>query len=190
VFLDAKKERPELVTITNTPIPFSSGPYAGSSLTPDFALSTRTSNSGVKYSIFVESAYAQPLKDLKIVAKKHLTLPEVACVIGINFHTPSLNSPSASTAVPPISYESFQAEAPVSIKGGVMFRGTRWAPPINRIEMTAWLKRKDTASYILFHLPEVPKQSRPQLTSIEDVTWVAFSRTRPKKNKSSRDEIK
>lgn len=163
--MEAKRGRPEFVSITNTPIPFSSGPHTGSTLTPDFAFGKVTSDAGPQYSIIVESALSQPLKDLEKTAEKHLTRPEVACVIGLNFVTPSFNYPDPSpTSLPRLAFPDFRAAAKVSLRGGVEFRGVKWAPPIDRIEMIIWFKKQGTVSqylvsFFLHTLFKVPLRS-------------------------------
>ncbi|KAF7372528.1 hypothetical protein MVEN_00114900 [Mycena venus] len=142
---DATKARPQFVSETNTPIPFISGPHKGGSITPDFAFGKNTSSDDTLYSIIVESAFRQSPKNLEETATKHLTCPEVACVIGLNFDTPSFTYPSPSpTPVPDLSFNDLKAGAKVSLRGGVKFRGTTWAPPIKGIQLTIWFKKQGT----------------------------------------------
>ncbi|KAJ7799928.1 hypothetical protein B0H14DRAFT_2901702 [Mycena olivaceomarginata] len=125
--LAAAEHDPRFVWETNTPVPFRSGPHTGSTLTPDFA------------------ALSQSSKDLNETAAKHLTRPEVACVIGLEFTTPTFLYPKPSpTPLKRLSFSDFKARATVSLLGGVEFERFKWAPPIQRIEMTIWFKKQGT----------------------------------------------
>ncbi|KAF8127781.1 hypothetical protein K438DRAFT_1888925, partial [Mycena galopus ATCC 62051] len=145
--LEATKARSQFVWETNTPIPFTSGPHKGGAITPDFAFGKDTSNDDTLYSIIVESAFTQSPKKLEEAAAKHLTRPEVACVIGLNFDTPSFTYPSPSpTPVPDLSFDGFKAGAKGSLRDGIEFRGTTWAPPIKGIQLTIWFKKQGTVA--------------------------------------------
>ncbi|KAJ6464600.1 hypothetical protein DFH09DRAFT_1488906 [Mycena vulgaris] len=81
--------------------------------------------------------------DLNETAAKHLTRPEVACVIGLEFTTPTFLYPKPSlTPLKRLTFSEFQARATISLLGGVEFERFKWAPPIRRTEMTVWFKKQ------------------------------------------------
>ncbi|KAJ6474750.1 hypothetical protein C8R45DRAFT_1217199 [Mycena sanguinolenta] len=132
----------EFVTVTNTAIPFSDGPYVGQNRTPDFAFGRVTSD-GPEYSIVVESALFQSTDKLNKIAEMHLTRSEVACVIGLNFLTSAFNYPSPSpTPFTTLKFSAFKDAATVSLQDGVKYDGHTWAPSIRGIEMIIWAKER------------------------------------------------
>ncbi|KAJ6591991.1 hypothetical protein B0H10DRAFT_2090392, partial [Mycena sp. CBHHK59/15] len=132
----------KFVTVTNTAIPFSAGPYVGQNLTPDFAFGRATSN-GPEYSIVLESALSQSRDKLNNVAEMHLTRPEVVCVIDLNFLTSAFSYPPPSPArLTSVTFSAFKAAATVSLQDGVNYEEYTWAPPIRGIEMIIWAKEQ------------------------------------------------
>lgn len=153
----------EFVTVTNTAIPFSAGPYVGQNLTPDFAFGRATSD-GPEYSIVLESALSQSRDKLNNVAEMHLT-PEVACMIGLNFLTSAFSYPPPSpTRLTSVTFSAFKAAATVSLQDGVNYEEYTWAPPIRGIEMIIWAKEQGQVSpylvVLFFPNANEPRRSR------------------------------
>ncbi|KAJ6468722.1 hypothetical protein C8R45DRAFT_1218625 [Mycena sanguinolenta] len=115
----------EFVTVMNTTIPFSDGPYVGQNRTPDFAFGRSTDK-------------------LNKIAEMHLTRSEVACVIGLNFLTSAFNYPSPSpTPFTSLKFSAFNDAATVSLQDGVEYDGYTWAPSIRGTQMIIWAKEQD-----------------------------------------------
>ncbi|KAJ6609656.1 hypothetical protein B0H10DRAFT_2225789 [Mycena sp. CBHHK59/15] len=80
---------------------------------------------------------------LNNVAEMHLTRPEVACVIGLNFLTSAFSYPPPSpTRLTSVTFSAFKAAATVSLQDGVNYEEYTWAPPIRGIEMIIWAKEQ------------------------------------------------
>jgi hypothetical protein len=150
VFLEAKKKDSTLISATNTAIPFE-GEYQGDTSIPDFALGRKTSD-GEKYHIIIEAAYSQTAKKLENVAAKHLTRPDVACVIGLDFTSPQFHYPPTSpTPVQPLTQSAFihaTSRSP-DLLGAVTIGNTTWAPAIKRIVVTIWMQRDSVSWFIV-----------------------------------------
>ncbi|KAJ7306701.1 hypothetical protein DFH08DRAFT_902025, partial [Mycena albidolilacea] len=146
VFLEAKKKDSTLISATNTAIPFE-GEYQGDTSIPDFALGRKTSD-GEKYHVIIEAAYSQTAKKLENVAAKHLTRPDVACVIGLDFTSPQFHYPPTSpTPVQPLTQSAFihaTSRSP-DLLGAVKIGNTTWAPAIKHIVVTIWMQRDSPA---------------------------------------------
>ncbi|KAF7366008.1 hypothetical protein MVEN_00476700 [Mycena venus] len=143
----------QFVGDTNIDIPL---PGSNTTTTPDFAFGKIGANSTTVYPIIVESAYSQSPKRLEEKANKHLTRPEVACVVGLDFTTPTFDAPKTCplAGAKGMSQPEFNVAADAVDKsplGPIKVGNDVWAPAIERIELAMWCKKPGTLEPIQYN---------------------------------------
>jgi hypothetical protein len=133
---------------TNIDIPL---PGSNTTTTPDFAFGKFGANGATVYPIIIESAYSQIPERLEEKANKHLTRPEVACVVGLDFTTPTFEAPKTRplAGAKVMSQPEFNVAANAvdkSLLGPIKVGNDVWAPAIERIELAMWCKKPGTVS--------------------------------------------
>ncbi|KAJ7467748.1 hypothetical protein FB451DRAFT_1259282 [Mycena latifolia] len=130
---------------TNRELTVSRTGGANANETPDFAFGKKPAGPTAdrEPGIIVECGYSQSSASLQLKAERWFTVPSVKCVISIKFKSKDFAMPPASVSPPqkPVDRAVF-ASASAGLDD-VMFENHNWAPAIEKITVSIYLREDD-----------------------------------------------